>query len=381
MRQPSVLTVTQLNTYVKFLLDGDERLHCVYVTGEVSNFTDHYRSGHLYFSLKDAKCTVKAVMFATAARRLRFRPADGMKVLVRGRLSAYEVSGQYQLYVDDMQPAGAGARAVALEQLKEKLRLEGLFDPARKKPLPRFPMTIGIITSPTGAAVHDMLTILARRWPLAKVLFCPVSVQGQEAPAQLVRALEMLNQIPEVEVILFGRGGGSAEDLSAFDEESVVRAVANSKIPVVSAVGHETDVALTDFAADLRAPTPSAAAELAVPDAADLSAELRATRELLDSSMQDLLNDSRMHLDLLTQSLQRACAVPVEKRRAELAMLAGRLQDLNPLRVLARGYSMTIDTENTVVQGIRQVAVGDRVRVRLQDGSLLCRVEEKEAAQ
>lgn len=376
----SVLTVTQLNTYVKYLLDGDERLRCVYVAGEVSNFTDHYRSGHLYFSLKDERCTVKAVMFATAARRLRFAPEDGMTVLARGRLSAYEVAGQYQLYVDDMQPAGAGARAVALAQRKEKLRREGLFDPQRKRPLPRFPMTVGVVTSPTGAAVHDMLTVLARRWPVARVLFCPVAVQGAEAVPQLLRALGALNARGDVDVILLGRGGGSAEDLAAFDEEAVVRAVAASRVPVVSAVGHETDVALTDFAADLRAPTPSAAAELAVPDAANLLGELRAAREALDACVQRELDSGRMHLDLLTQSLQRACAAPVERHRARLAELSGRLEALSPLKVLARGYSMTAGPDGAVLTDPDQVRVGDAVHVRVQKGSLHCTVNRKEAA-
>lgn len=376
----SVLTVTQLNTYVKYLLDGDERLRCVYVAGEVSNFTDHYRSGHLYFSLKDERCTVKAVMFATAARRLRFAPEDGMTVLARGRLSAYEIAGQYQLYVDDMQPAGAGARAVALAQRKEKLRREGLFDPQRKRPLPRFPMTVGVVTSPTGAAVHDMLTVLARRWPVARVLFCPVAVQGAEAVPQLLRALGALNARGDVDVILLGRGGGSAEDLAAFDEEAVVRAVAASRVPVVSAVGHETDVALTDFAADLRAPTPSAAAELAVPDAANLLGELRAAREALDACVQRELDSGRMHLDLLTQSLQRACAAPVERRRARLAELSGRLEALSPLKVLARGYSMTAGPDGAVLTDPDQVCVGDAVHVRVQKGSLHCTVNRKEAA-
>ncbi|MCH4240219.1 MAG: exodeoxyribonuclease VII large subunit, partial [Oscillospiraceae bacterium] len=249
MKQGSVLTVTQLNQYVKFLLEGDSNLGCVYVTGEISNFTDHYRSGHLYFSLKDDRCTLKAVMFASAACHLRFHPENGMKVLVRGRVSAYEVSGQYQLYAEEMQPVGAGERAVALEQLKEKLRREGLFDAQRKRKLPRYPMRIGVVTSATGAVIHDIQNVLSRRWPIAQILLCPVAVQGAEAVPQIVNALQTFNAKMCADVLIIGRGGGSAEDLWAFNEEPVVRAVAASEIPVISAVGHETDVTLTDFAA------------------------------------------------------------------------------------------------------------------------------------
>ena len=379
--QSSVLTVTQLNTYLKFLLEGDERLRCVYVTGEISNFKDHYPSGHLYFSLKDEKCTVRAVMFAQAARRLRFSPRNGMKILARGRLAVYEVTGQYQLYVDDMQPAGVGAKAVAREQLKEKLLKEGLFDQARKKPLPRYPKAIGIVTSPTGAAVHDMLNILHRRWPAADVYFYPVAVQGEQAPEELAAALDALNADGKVDVILFGRGGGSAEDLSAFDEEMGVRAVARSKIPVISAVGHETDVALTDFDADLRAPTPSAAAELAVPDAQALLQQLEEMKERLRTSLQRTLTDSHMQLALLEQSLRHAGQAPFTRRRQAFERLCGRLEDLNPLRVLARGYAWAKTEDGATLTDEKQVKTRDAVAVQLSRGVLHCRVLQKEAAE
>ena len=262
----NVLSVSQITGYLKSLLEGDPNLNPVFISGEISNFTDHYRSGHLYFSLKDEKAVLKAVMFSSSARRLRFRPSDGMKVLCRGRISLYEASGQYQLYVDDMQPDGLGTLNLAYEQLKTRLEKEGLFDAARKRPIPRYPRRVGVITSPTGAAVRDICQILGRRWPMAEIVFCPVLVQGEEAAPQLVEALARMNRVDGVDTIIIGRGGGSLEDLWAFNEESVARAVAASKIPVISAVGHETDFTICDFVADLRAPTPSAAAELAVPD-------------------------------------------------------------------------------------------------------------------
>ena len=230
------------------------------MSGEISNFTNHYKSGHLYLSLKDDKCLIKAVMFAQSARRLRFMPQDGMKIIARGRISVYEVTGQYQFYIEDMQPDGLGALNLAYEQLKAKLEAEGLFAAERKRPLPRFPQRIGVITSPTGAAVHDITTILARRYPLAEVVFCPVLVQGEGAAPQIVDALKRFNRLNCADVIILGRGGGSLEDMWPFNEETVARAVAASNIPIISSVGHETDFTICDFVADLRAPTPSAAA-------------------------------------------------------------------------------------------------------------------------
>ena len=262
----TVLTVSQVNFFIKSLLEGDGRLQNVLISGEISNFTDHYRSGHLYFSLKDDKSVLKAVMFASAARRLKFRPKDGMKVLIRGRVSVYEPSGQYQLYAEDMQPEGMGALSLAFQQLKDRLSQEGLFDADHKREIPAFPQRIGVITSPTGAAVQDILQITGRRWPLAEIILAPVLVQGEQAPGQIVEALQEMDRRRACDVIILGRGGGSLEDLWAFNEEAVARAVYACTIPVVSAVGHETDFTICDFAADLRAPTPSAAAELCTPD-------------------------------------------------------------------------------------------------------------------
>ena len=378
MKQGSVLTVTQLNQYVKFLLEGDSNLDCVYVTGEISNFTDHYRSGHLYFSLKDDRCTLKSVMFASAACHLRFHPENGMKVLVRGRVSAYEVSGQYQLYAEEMQPVGAGERAVALEQLKEKLRWEGLFDAQRKRKLPRYPMRIGVVTSATGAVIHDIQNVLSRRWPIAQILLCPVAVQGVEAVPQIVNALQTFNARMCADVLIIGRGGGSAEDLWAFNEEPVVRAVAASEIPVISAVGHETDVTLTDFAADLRAPTPSAAAELVAPDSAELSDTLMQTAVHMHMGMEQRLNDEHMQLDLLTHSLQEALEKPTQLCSQSLSILAGRLEDLSPLNVLHRGYSMVTSAGGGVLTSPKNVSIGEQVQVRMEKGTLFCTVDEKE---
>jgi exodeoxyribonuclease VII large subunit len=378
VKQGSVLTVTQLNQYVKFLLEGDSNLGCVYVTGEISNFTDHYRSGHLYFSLKDDRCTLKAVMFASAACHLRFHPENGMKVLVRGRVSAYEVSGQYQLYAEEMQPVGAGERAVALEQLKEKLRREGLFDAQRKRKLPRYPMRIGVVTSATGAVIHDIQNVLSRRWPIAQILLCPVAVQGAEAVPQIVNALQTFNAKMCADVLIIGRGGGSAEDLWAFNEEPVVRAVAASEIPVISAVGHETDVTLTDFAADLRAPTPSAAAELAAPDSEELSDTLMQTAVNMHMGMERRLNDEHMQLDLLTHSLQEGLEKPTQLCSQSLSILAGRLEDLNPLNVLRRGYSMVTSAGGGVLTNPKDVSIGEQVQVRMEKGTLFCTVDEKE---
>ena len=269
-----VISVSQLNRYVKSLLEGDANLAAVYIGGEISNFTNHYKSGHLYMSLKDEGAVVKAVMFRAYASKLAFTPENGMKVIVRARVSLYEKDGAFQIYIEEMQPDGVGALQIAFEQLKKKLAAEGLFEASRKKPLPRYPARVGVITSPTGAAVRDIFNVLGRRFPLARVVFTPVLVQGEGAPAQLVAALRRFNETNAADVLIIGRGGGSIEELWAFNDETVARAVAASRIPVISAVGHETDFTICDFVADLRAPTPSAAAELAVPDQHQLAARL-----------------------------------------------------------------------------------------------------------
>ncbi len=395
---PFVLSVTQLNTYIRSLFEGDQNLAHVFVSGEISNFTDHYRSGHLYFSLKDERCVVKAVMFAQSAGRLRFRPEDGMRVIIRGRVGVYEASGQYQIYVDDMQPDGLGALNLAFEQLKARLEKEGLFSQERKKPIPRFPHSIGVVTSPTGAAVHDIVTILARRYPLANVVFCPVQVQGETAAGQISEAIARLNRLRCADVIIVGRGGGSLEDLWAFNEERVARAVATSEIPVISAVGHETDFTICDFVADLRAPTPSAAAELAVPDSQELLAAVDTLKARLNLAMWSDLKDRRDRLDFLTGSSgMRGTHERIEARRirvdrlldgllggmqnrvtarkARLSGLSGRLDTLSPLAVLARGYAIARKEDGGDVASVKNTAEGEVLRLLLRDGELHCTVD------
>ncbi|MBW7573471.1 exodeoxyribonuclease VII large subunit [Caproiciproducens faecalis] len=398
---PVVLSVTQLNTYIKSKFDGDENLTHVFVGGEISNFTNHYKSGHFYLSLKDEKCVIRAVMFAQSARRIRFLPQDGMKVIVRGRVSVYEATGQYQLYIDDMQPDGLGALNLAFEQLKTKLEAEGLFSPERKKPIPVFPERIGVITSPTGAAVHDITSILARRYPLAEIVFCPVLVQGEGAAPQIVDALARFNRLLCADVIILGRGGGSLEDRWPFNEEMVARAVVASKIPVISAVGHETDFTICDFVADLRAPTPSAAAELAVPDCAELEYTIRYDLSRLKKIMHKKLDELKQNLnaltsgyifknplnlielerirtDQLTARLNGSMSRKTADARAALSSVSGRLNALSPLATLSRGYSIVYGQDGHVVTRASNLKTGERISVLLKEGTLGCVVDSVE---
>ena len=397
-----VITVSQLNFYIKSLLDGNDALKQVFLTGEISNFTDHYRSGHFYFSLKDEKSVIKCVMFSRYSSRVRFHPEDGMKVLVRGGVSVYEASGQYQLYVEDMRPEGIGALNLAFEQLKQKLEKEGLFSPQRKRPIPPFPSRVGVITSPTGAAVQDIKSILGRRDPAAEIIFCPVLVQGEEAPGQLIDAVKRMNRIPDIDVLIIGRGGGSLEDLWAFNDESLARTISQSRIPVISAVGHETDFTICDFAADLRAPTPSAAAELAVFDYSQFEAQTDLYRRTLNRGMerrlervryrlnQDVLrlkmhhperqlNEKRQRLADLEDRMGRIMERRVTAGRHRLALLAGRLQSLSPLEQISRGYGFITDGGGKRLESVSQVKPGDRITVRVRDGRAVARVEETES--
>ncbi len=393
---PLVLSVAQLNRYVKSKMDADENLNHIFLVGEISNFK-HHTSGHLYFTLKDEEAQVRAVMFRNAASRLRFQVSDGMRVLVRGRVSLYEAGGSYQVFVDDMQPDGAGALSLAFEQLKEKLAREGLFDPAHKRSLPRFPRTVGVITSETGAAVHDILHVLQRRFPVAQVVFAPVAVQGEEAPAQIIEVLDTFNRLQCADVLILGRGGGSAEDLWAFNNEHLARAVYRSKIPVISAVGHETDFTICDFVADLRAPTPSAAAELAVPDRMALQTQLLQTTARLNSAMYDSISNRRNILTVLCsrgafrqpqlffdekrmrllmacnafQSLQHS---GFNTARAKLGELSAKLHSLSPLAVLARGYALASDQGGKPIRSVAALHDGDPVFLRLADGTADCTV-------
>lgn len=392
-----ILTVSQINFYIKSVVDGDPRLKSVFVSGEVSNFTRHYKSGHLYFSLKDDKSVVKSVMFSSAASRLRFEPGDGMKVIVCGRISVYEPSGQYQLYVEDMQPDGAGALAVAYEQLKLKLENEGLFDREHKKTLPKFPHKVGVITSPTGAARRDIENIILRRFPCAEIILYPVTVQGESAPGQLLTALEYMDSNGLADVIIIGRGGGSAEDLWAFNDERLARAVYECKTPVISAVGHETDFTICDFAADMRAPTPSAAAELAVPDKREilnsLEQRLFTLKQLVSAFIdsgekrleeikggvlfepQKYIGEQSVRADLSARRFADAAENYILKKENSLKYAAAALEHLSPLSTLARGYALPIKNGKIIRSGA-EVKIGDKIKIKLKSGSIDCVAEE-----
>ncbi|MDR3645568.1 MAG: exodeoxyribonuclease VII large subunit, partial [Clostridia bacterium] len=371
----AVLTVTQLNFYAKSLLEGDERLQRVWLRGEISNFTNHYRSGHLYLSLKDESAAVRAVMFKNSAARLSFAPYDGMRVVASGRVSIYERDGQYQFYIDDMQPDGLGAMYLAYEQLRERLRAEGLFDDSRKRPLPDYPARIGVVTSEQGAALQDILNILKRRWPVAQVLLYPVQVQGAQAPGQICEAIDYFSRTGAADVVIAGRGGGSLEDLWAFNDERVARSIAACTVPVVSAVGHETDFTIADFASDLRAPTPSAAAEIVSPDITAVGESVTqmgcALRRLLEESIAAksgrlhaltqakalrsplfALDAHRMRVDLLQERLYDAAFRIVSSKKSGLAGPAAKLDALSPLRVIARGYAAVFDEAGAAVTGV-----------------------------
>lgn len=396
---PLVLSVSQLNRYVKSRMDADENLYNVFLVGEISNFTDHYKTGHFYFSLKDEDAQIKAVMFRGNAVKVKFRPENGLRVIVRGRVSLYEAAGSYQVFVDDMQPDGAGALQLAVEQLKEKLQKEGLFDDVHKKPIPKYPSRIGVITSETGAAIQDILNILGRRYPLAEVIIAPVLVQGDGAPEQLVSALDTFNQLACADVIVIGRGGGSAEDLWAFNDERLAYAVYRSNIPVISAVGHETDFTICDFVADLRAPTPSAAAELATPNMQTLHTDISALHLRLQSAIRERLQEERKQLEFLSQkgvlqnpsvyfdtlrmrlltansAFEKLLQNTLSEARIRLQENAAKLQSLSPLSVLARGYAVAELPDKTVLESVAQLHQGDSFILRLSDGKADCVVKE-----
>lgn len=399
MQNTLVLSVSQLNRYIKMNFDADENLANIFISGEISNFTNHYRTGHLYFTLKDDSAAVRAVMFNSSAKRLKFMPEDGMKVIARGRVSVYEASGQYQLYVDDMQPDGVGALNLAYEQLKEKLQKEGLFSELHKKPLPPYPEKVGVITSPTGAAVRDIINVLGRRFPYAEIVFCPVLVQGDGAHLQLTDAVNMFNSERAADVIIIGRGGGSIEDLWEFNDEGLARAVYNSEIPVISAVGHETDFTICDFVADMRAPTPSAAAELAVPDANELQYALSALKNRMFLNVSSGIADRRSRLEYLTskgalkspdemllnrsQRLDTAFSKMLSSyenriggKKVEFISAATALSKLDPMSVLMRGFAFVSDKSGKNVCSSQALAKGDKINVRFHDGSAVCEVKE-----
>ena len=395
--QQHIFSVTEVNHLVKLLLDNEPMLQTVAVRGELSNYKI-YPSGHHYFTLKDAEGALRCVMFKGQAGRLRFRPENGMKVVVTGRVTVFPRDGAYQLYCNTLTPEGVGDLAVAFEQLKAKLYEEGLFDHAHKKPLPAYPRRIAVITSSAGAAVHDMIRILRRRYPLAKVILLPVRVQGAEAPPEIVGAIRYANKWKIGDVIITGRGGGSIEDLWAFNEERVARAIYESEIPVISAVGHEPDVTISDFVADARASTPSNAAEIAVPDQVELRRFLRDCEERLAQSETARLEMLRKHLDALAaKRVLRDQMAYVQDKRMELLHLQQRLGDLtgaqiawkkqrfaalaasvdamSPLKVLGRGYAMAQTAGGEIIKAAEDVEIGEHITVKLGRGALACTVD------
>ncbi len=393
-----IATVTQLNNFIKALLDQTPVLRNVWVKGEISNIKFH-SSGHIYLTLKDEGAVLRAVIFRSAASKLSFRPENGMKVLAGGRVSAYERDGSYQLYIENLEADGQGALYIRFEQLKKQLGAEGLFDPARKRPIPKFPMTVGICTSPTGAAVRDIINILRRRCPMVKAVVYPCLVQGDGASASIVKAIEYFNRTDGADVLIVGRGGGSIEDLWAFNEEATARAVAASHIPVISAVGHETDFTICDFVADLRAPTPSAAAELAVADMSALQRQLGEYRCRLDVRLREklvnaerslkLLSDRvsvdsfrhrvgelQMRTDRLTDRMISDYKNFLEQKRRELGIEAGRLNALSPLQVLERGYSVTME-DDKVLRSVDDASIGAELWTVLRGGRVKSIVTDK----
>ena len=393
-----IISVSELNGVVKLLLDNAPLLRNLAVRGELSNYKI-YPSGHHYFTLKDPEGALRCVMFKGSALRLRFRPENGMKVVVTGRVSVFPRDGAYQLYAEEMIPEGAGDLAVAFEQLKARLYAEGLFDPARKKPLPEYPERIAIVTSPAGAAVHDMIRILRRRYPLAKVILLPVRVQGAEAPAEIAGAIRYADRWQIGDVIITGRGGGSLEDLWAFNDERVARAISACKIPVISAVGHEPDVTISDFVADVRASTPSHAAETAVPDQMELRRFLLSSQQRLTKSQEKRLaaerqrladfaakrclteptafiQDKRMELVHRQQRLGDLSQGQLIRKRQRFAAISAALDAMSPLKVLGRGYAVARDAEGRILKTYRDVSVGDTVTVTLGEGGFTSRVEQ-----
>ena len=396
----NVLSITQLNEYIRGKMDTDPLLTQVAVRGEISNYK-LYPSGHHYFTQKDEGSALRCVLFKGNAARLRFRPENGMKIIAMGKVSVYPRDGAYQLYCTGLTMDGVGDLYAAFEQLKKKLEAQGLFDPAHKKPIPKYPGTIGIITSSAGAAVHDMLRILRKRYPLSKVRLLPVRVQGVEAPGEIASAIGYANHYRLADLLIVGRGGGSIEDLWAFNDERVAYAIYHSEIPVISAVGHEPDVTISDYVADLRAATPSNAAELAVPDQDALRQNLDAMSNAMVSSLTRQVKAARQHLKVLSASQalrsptgyleQRSQSVELLKNRLVAAQnqnitrarqrfiaQISKLEAMSPLKVLTRGYSMAQTQRGEVVRSINQVELGERIRIRLSDGTISATVMNKE---
>lgn len=390
------VTVRQLNLYVKSLLEGDVRLSDITVTGEISNFKNHFSSGHWYFTLKDGDAAIRCVMFRSFASRVKMQITDGLKVSVRGRISVYERDGQYQLYAEQISEFGVGDLAAQFEETKRRLEAEGLFNPEEKRPLPTFPKRVAVITSETGAAVQDILQISARRYPLCEILLCGVSVQGVRAVPEMIAALEGIYRLSNCDVIIIGRGGGSAEDLAAYNDEGLARKIYESPIPVVSAVGHETDFSICDFVADLRAPTPSAAAELVMPDGQKIAQLIEKNQFSLKRALEgrcevstarlnalknsvvlrrpeELVTGRSEHLDDCTEALLNAQQKLIQNFENRFSNEVNRLDAMSPLKVLNRGYAVAQKNEQTV-KSVTELQRGDELTLRLQDGSVNCTV-------
>ncbi|MCC8160769.1 MAG: exodeoxyribonuclease VII large subunit [Oscillospiraceae bacterium] len=391
--EPKIVTVSQINGYVKRLLDHQEVLSNIWVKGEISNFKHHY-SGHLYITLKDDGGVLKAVMFRSSAKSLKFEPQDGMKVLARGRISVYEAGGAYQLYIEEMTPDGVGELYIAYEQLKKRLEDEGLFSDAYKKPIPKFPRRVGIVTAPTGAAVRDIINVITRRYPMAEIILYPAQVQGAKAAQSIVKAIEYFNATKEVDTLIVGRGGGSIEDLWAFNEEITARAIFASEIPIISAVGHETDFTIADFVADLREPTPSAAAEVAVPSTLELKHRIDTDKNRILQNIikriennklllrrfkmktpKERIEDYSLKLDSLVKSMDGSFKTKTMTYRKQLAAQAGKLDALSPLQTLSRGYSIPVTEDGTVICSVDEMKKGMEFTLRLKDGNTDCVVK------
>lgn len=391
-------TVSELTGYIRELFEVDYRLKDVSLTGEISNFRPA-RSGHVYFTLKDEKAQITCVMWKSQAARLSFEPGDGDAVVARGRVSVYEAGGNYQFYADSLQPVGRGNLALAFERLKQKLADEGLFDATHKKPIPPLPRKIGIVTSADAAALRDILNVLRRRFPVVQVLIAPTLVQGAEAPPKIVRALQWLDGRDDVDTIILARGGGSIEDLWAFNDETLARTIFQARHPIISGVGHEIDFTIADFVADLRAPTPSAAAELATPDIQELQATIQGVRLTLQNQMQTILQqknwqiqslnralnhltpevrlqNGQQRLDMLMERLEQHITRRLERWRGRVDILQARLDAMNPLATLARGYAIVRQEDGRIVRGVQDAAAGDILYLQLSDGSLKSQVIE-----
>ena len=396
----TVYDVSQVNAYIKNILDSDGMLGNICIRGELSNYKV-YPSGHHYFSMKDAQSAIRCVMFRGSAGHLRFRPENGMKVIAAGRVTVFERDGAYQLYCTELIPDGLGDLHIAFEQLKRKLHAEGLFDPSCKKPLPKYPHRIAIITSSAGAAVRDMLRILGKRYPLSKVMLLPVRVQGAEAPAEICGAIRYANKHQLADVIITGRGGGSIEDLWAFNDERVARVIFASQIPVVSAVGHEPDVTISDYVADLRAATPSNGAELVAPDQLELMQNLRHISDRMETAIkrmltlhrqtlsayagkrvlqspQNYLDDRRLHLDHLCNKFSSASKHYLDTKKRSFIHLTASLDAMSPLKVLSRGYSMAKNESGEIIRSIAQASQNDILTIHLEDGKIFTKVTETE---